>query len=110
MSRMPIRHYLALSTLSSLGISAVHAGVGAWPASANSAMLAFAASILTPWAAMSFARIRLTGAGKVPGTDDAPEPQQVCCCLESAVPTMLEVRPSHAGGTDNRQVAQARPD
>ena len=47
-SGMPTYRFLLLSTLSNLGISAVYAAVGAFSATTNSFLLAFAGSILFP--------------------------------------------------------------
>lgn len=51
-SRMPAYRFLLLSTLSNFGISAVYAAVGAFSATINSFLLAFAGSILVPSIAM----------------------------------------------------------
>lgn len=51
-SRMPLYRFLLLSTLSNLGISAAYAAVGAFSATVNSFLLAFAGAILVPLVAM----------------------------------------------------------
>ena len=51
-SGMPAYRFLLLSTLSNLGISAVYAAVGAFSATTNSFLLAFAGSILAPLVAI----------------------------------------------------------
>jgi len=53
---MPFKRFFILSTLSNAAISAVYAGTGAWSASINSFLLAFAASILIPSVGMFFSR------------------------------------------------------
>ena len=50
-SRMPLRRFTVLTTLSNLGISAVYAIIGAFSATLNAFLLAFAGSILLPWLA-----------------------------------------------------------
>jgi len=55
---MPLPRFLMLSTLSNAAVSAVYAGTGAYSASANSFLLAFAASILFPLIGMILARRR----------------------------------------------------
>lgn len=52
-SGMSTYQFLLLSTLSNLGISAVYAAVGAFSATTNSFLLAFAGSILVPLVAMT---------------------------------------------------------
>jgi uncharacterized membrane protein YdjX (TVP38/TMEM64 family) len=52
---MTWRRFLALSTLSNLGVSAVYAGVGATSGRANTFLPALAASILLPWVVMGAA-------------------------------------------------------
>jgi uncharacterized membrane protein YdjX (TVP38/TMEM64 family) len=54
--RMPLRRFLLLCTLSNLGVSVVYAAVGAFSASVNSFLLAFAGAILVPLLAMMLMR------------------------------------------------------
>jgi len=56
---MPPGRFLALSTLSNLGISAAYAAVGRYSARADSFLLAFAGAMLLPGAAMLLARLVL---------------------------------------------------
>jgi uncharacterized membrane protein YdjX (TVP38/TMEM64 family) len=51
--KMPPGRFLALTAFSNLGISAAYAAVGAFSASANSFLLAFAGAILLPLVAMA---------------------------------------------------------
>ena len=56
LGRMPFPRFMLLSTLSNLGISATYAAVGAFSATINSFLLAFAGSVLLPAVAMYLAR------------------------------------------------------
>jgi membrane protein DedA with SNARE-associated domain len=56
MSRMPTYRFMLLTTLSNLGISLVYAAIGALSATLNSFLLAVAASILVPLAAILIMR------------------------------------------------------
>jgi uncharacterized membrane protein YdjX (TVP38/TMEM64 family) len=61
MSRMSRRQFLFLCALSNAGISLVYAGLGAYAASANSFLLAFAGALLLPGIALSLWRLKETG-------------------------------------------------
>lgn len=68
LGEMSWRRFLALATLSNLGVSAVYAGVGATAVRANTFLPALASSILLPWVVMGAANgyaktFRGTGAG-----------------------------------------------
>jgi uncharacterized membrane protein YdjX (TVP38/TMEM64 family) len=56
LGRMSFPRFLLLATLSNVGISAVYAAVGAFSATANSFLLAFAGAILVPLVAMLVTR------------------------------------------------------
>lgn len=56
MGCMPIGRFVLISSLSNLGISAVYAAVGAWSASVNSFLLAFAGAVVVPGLAMLLTR------------------------------------------------------
>lgn len=56
--RMPTHRFVLLTTLSNLGISAVYAAVGAFSATINSFLLAFAGAILLPLLTMVAVRVR----------------------------------------------------
>ena len=56
-SRVPLPAYLAVTTLANLGISAVYAAVGARAYERGSFLLAFAASVALPGAAMALHRL-----------------------------------------------------
>jgi uncharacterized membrane protein YdjX (TVP38/TMEM64 family) len=53
MAQMPLGRFLLLSALSNLGVSIVYAAVGAFSASLNSFLLAFAGAILVPLIGMA---------------------------------------------------------
>lgn len=57
-ARMPFRRFFLMTSLSNLGISAVYAGVGHMSAQKGAFLLAFAASVLLPGAAMLLSRRR----------------------------------------------------
>ncbi len=63
MGRMPAGRFMMLSVLSNFGVSAVYAAVGAFSASVNSFLLAFAGSIIFPALAMLLVRRR--GRGRI---------------------------------------------
>ena len=60
---MPAGRFLALSTLSNLGIAAAYAAVGRFSARADSFLLAFAGAVLLPGAVLLLARLARSPAG-----------------------------------------------